>query len=215
VAFDLRAPRDDERAVMERILDLLRRNNRRPTGRLHRDLGGSPARPVFERLLTALARAGLVQVVDDSFDKDGDLVRFRRALLTPEGRAARDLGEVRVAREPGAASAKPPRAGRRVSRAARGAAPVLDLDGDAPSAPEALVTALKEWRRAEARERAIPAYCVLKDRAIVAVAATRPRDIDALLGVHGIGPVVVREYGRAILGIVERWRAGHGGGEPG
>ncbi len=70
-----------------------------------------------------------------------------------------------------------------------------------PASPR-LVFALKEWRRQEANRRHIPAFRILTDRALTALAAARPRDETDLLNVPGIGPSIVQKYGREILGIV-------------
>jgi DNA topoisomerase III len=64
------------------------------------------------------------------------------------------------------------------------------------------VEALKVWRRAEATRRRVPAFRILTDRAVAALAATRPRTESDLLNVPGIGPTIVQKYGREILGIV-------------
>ena len=42
----------------------------------------------FEVLLGGLARAGLVRLSPDSFEKDGRTIAFQRVALTPEGRSA-------------------------------------------------------------------------------------------------------------------------------
>jgi superfamily II DNA helicase RecQ len=48
----------------------------------------------------------------------------------------------------------------------------------------------------------VPAFRILTDRAVAALAATRPRTESDLLNVPGIGPTIVQKYGREILGIV-------------
>ncbi|MFL6293249.1 MAG: HRDC domain-containing protein, partial [Thermoanaerobaculia bacterium] len=68
----------------------------------------------------------------------------------------------------------------------------------------ALVDALKAWRRAEAQKRRVPAFRILTDRALNALAADRPRSEVDLLNVPGIGPTIVAKYGRELLGILEK-----------
>jgi superfamily II DNA helicase RecQ len=72
----------------------------------------------------------------------------------------------------------------------------------APAAPAGLVDALKEWRLEEARKRRVPAFQILSNRVLEAVAAARPRSADALLAVTGIGPSLLQKYGEAILRVV-------------
>ncbi|MDQ2696006.1 MAG: HRDC domain-containing protein, partial [Pseudomonadota bacterium] len=73
----------------------------------------------------------------------------------------------------------------------------------APAAVSAeLVAALTAWRRAEAQKRNLPAFRILTDRVLLALATARPRDERALLAVAGIGPALAGRYGRQILDIV-------------
>ena len=44
-------------------------------------------------------------------------------------------------------------------------------------------------------------YQVLHDKTIDALARQRPRDLDALGGVYGIGPAKLEKYGAEILAI--------------
>ena len=69
------------------------------------------------------------------------------------------------------------------------------------AAPAALVTALKTWRLHEARRRKIPAFRILTDRTLHALADARPATEDELLAVHGIGPKIAQTYGAALIAI--------------
>jgi DNA topoisomerase-3 len=70
----------------------------------------------------------------------------------------------------------------------------------------ALVEALKAWRLAEARRRRVPAFRILTDRVLGAIAAQRPEDSQALMAIQGVGPKLVQRYGSQLLALV-----GHGG----
>jgi DNA helicase II / ATP-dependent DNA helicase PcrA len=50
----------------------------------------------------------------------------------------------------------------------------------------------------------VPAFRILTDRALTALASARPRDEVELLNVSGIGPTIVAKYGRELLGILEK-----------
>ncbi len=69
-------------------------------------------------------------------------------------------------------------------------------------APTRLVDALRNFRRGEAQTRSIPAFRVLTDRVLIAVAREQPRSESELLAISGIGPSIVRKYGTELLGIV-------------
>jgi DNA topoisomerase III len=101
VAREFRAPSRDEAQAIARILAALRESEQ-PTGRLHRELfpDGALARRDFEHLLGGLVRAGLVQVREESFDKDGEQIVYQRASITPRGRAEGPHIEVSLAKAP-------------------------------------------------------------------------------------------------------------------
>ncbi|WP_375770189.1 DNA topoisomerase 3 [Archangium gephyra] len=67
-----------------------------------------------------------------------------------------------------------------------------------------LVEALKAWRLAEARRRRVPAFRILTDKVLGAIATARPRDGLALQRIQGVGPKLTERYGEAILGLVGR-----------
>ncbi|HEX2766803.1 MAG TPA: ATP-dependent DNA helicase UvrD2 [Candidatus Limnocylindria bacterium] len=58
---------------------------------------------------------------------------------------------------------------------------------------------LAEWRRDRARRDGVPAYVVAHDAHLRAIAAARPRTVEALLSIPGMGPVKVERYGEEIL----------------
>ncbi|WP_239014903.1 DNA topoisomerase 3 [Archangium violaceum] len=67
-----------------------------------------------------------------------------------------------------------------------------------------LAEALRAWRLAEARRRRVPAFRILTDRVLGAIATSRPRDGAALQRIHGVGPKLAERYGEAILALVGR-----------
>jgi DNA topoisomerase-3 len=68
------------------------------------------------------------------------------------------------------------------------------------------VEALKAWRLAEARKRRVPAFRILTDRVLGAIAAERPGDNDALMAIQGVGPKLIERYGTQLLALVGRGR---------
>jgi ribonuclease D len=70
----------------------------------------------------------------------------------------------------------------------------------------ATVAALRAWRLAEARRRAIAPFIILHDRTLMAIAAARPRSTAELRAVAGIGPGKAAEYGDAIVSLVRAQR---------
>ncbi len=75
--------------------------------------------------------------------------------------------------------------------------------GDCPSTfDEQTMDRLKEWRRQEAAEQKLPAYCVFTDATLVALAEARPRSRADLIRVQGLGQVKADRYGEHVLAIV-------------
>jgi superfamily II DNA helicase RecQ len=64
---------------------------------------------------------------------------------------------------------------------------------------EAVAGRIREWRAAEAKRLKVPAYVVLHDRTLAALAQARPRNPRELLGIDGIGPAKVERFGEEIL----------------
>ncbi len=96
-----------ERAQLERILSALARGDGQATGRLHRETfpEDSLDRRAFERLLGDLTRAGLVALTEASFEKDGKVIAYQRASLTPEGRRrVRDVAGIPLSDAPATAT---------------------------------------------------------------------------------------------------------------
>lgn len=65
-----------------------------------------------------------------------------------------------------------------------------------------LYDALKEWRKGRAAEENVPVYVVFPDKALAAIAATRPADRFELLRIRGVADKRVEEYGDDVLAIV-------------
>jgi len=193
-----REPLPEEVDAMETVLRLLRHGPGQGTGRLFREfrsVHGSFDRGEFEDLLGALGQARIVFVEDDSFEKDGETIHYKRAGLTPGGRRRGiDLvAQVRLPDDP-PETAKP---GKPSRKKAKGPVDLTDTDAD-----PALVKALREWRLEEARKRRWPAYTILRNQTLLAVAAARPANRAELLAIPGIGPKTVDRFGAAVLRIV-------------
>jgi DNA topoisomerase-3 len=80
------------------VLDVLRSRDGLTIRQLHEQIaGGVVDRRTFERLLEALAAAGLVTTQQDAFSRDGKVITFWRVYLTDVGRAG-GIGAVGSAR---------------------------------------------------------------------------------------------------------------------
>jgi DNA topoisomerase-3 len=224
-----RAPDPAEAQVLAEILGALRQRDGQSTGQLFKNLDpGLLAtgfdRKAFERLIGGLNRAGLLRVTEDEWEKDGKLIRFQRATLTPDGLRTPPepmalAAFVQLAQEPAASGTRKRERKKkegsslmkkirdRVSGASGGRRKETQdvLPGSESYLDEplpGLVEALKAWRRTEAQRRRVPAFRILTDRTLTELAAARPSDEIELLEVRGIGPALVSKYGKEILGIL-------------
>jgi ATP-dependent DNA helicase RecQ len=77
----------------------------------------------------------------------------------------------------------------------RGEAATLDAGS------RGLFDALRGWRLEQARTQGVPAYVVLHDRTLAAIAQTRPATLDALARIDGIGAAKLERYGAAIVAL--------------
>ncbi len=48
----------------------------------------------------------------------------------------------------------------------------------------------------------MPAYVIFTDRTLQEIAAARPKTLDALAQVHGVGQAKLRKYGDMVLAMV-------------
>ena len=195
-----------EQNIVRAMVDELRQAAYIAAGTLQKklDLVGRISRDEFEALLDAMARARLIEIEESSFEKNGEVLRFRKVMLLDAGfdlSPATPL-EILIAdgivEEFDAGPALPQRTKRTKSAAQKPAAVAADRPQPSP-ASEALAAQLREWRTAEAKRLGVPAYLVLHDRTLQAVARTRPANPAQLLSIDGIGPAKAERFGEAIL----------------
>ena len=69
-----------------------------------------------------------------------------------------------------------------------------------------MTRALRDFRKAEAKKKGVPAFRVMTDRTLSAIAEARPSSVTALLAVPGMGPGLTAKYGDVILRLVKESR---------
>jgi len=72
---------------MQAIADELRTVDYKASGSLQRNLdhAGKMSRSEFDGLLDAMSRAGLIEIEEAEFEKNGEVIRFRKVRLTEAG----------------------------------------------------------------------------------------------------------------------------------
>ena len=234
LAQQFRTPNAKDAAQLDSIISELREAGRLTAGRLFQAAfpEGGIERRRFETLINALARAGFVGIEADSFDKNGQRIEFRWVRLTPEGREPRDgWGEAlalpvtpakkkkerkRTSRPKAAKAAgsrKRPAGAAGKGTAASGAVLSADTAPEtterrAEAADPELIRVLRDWRMAEAKRQKVPAFLVMNDRVLQAIASKKPKSQADLLAISGFGPRLAAKYGLKILSLVEKGSTG-------
>jgi ATP-dependent DNA helicase RecQ len=86
---------------------------------------------------------------------------------------------------------------RRAARASRAAPQALVAEED-----EGLLAALKAKRRALADAAGVPAYVIFPDRTLIEMATRRPRSLDDLSRITGVGAVKLERFGPDFLEVL-------------
>ncbi len=113
------------------------------------------------------------------------------------------LGVTAVAADEDEAAPRPRRSRRKPESAGSRLAENSD-DLVMGAAEEKLLAALKTVRTSIAREEQVPAYIVFSDRTLAELAVRRPRSLNALQNVRGVGPMKLEKYGRRFLDAISR-----------
>lgn len=79
--------------------------------------------------------------------------------------------------------------------------------GSADDANTNLAKMLRQWRAAKAREESAPAYNILQQKALLAIATNMPRTPQELKKQLGVGPKTVEKYGKELLDLVADYLA--------
>jgi len=200
--------------IAKRIVEELRGVDYKAAGTLQKnlDLVGRIGRDEYDNLLGAMVQASLIEIEDAEFEKDGQVLRYRKVRLTPRGLEIRPhsplellisdgivdefVGRAHI--KPRDRKAKPLPSSERAS----GSKSVRPVPPEKLTAvEEALAVRLREWRASEAKRLKVPAYLVIHDRTLMAVAQARPKNPRELLAIDGIGPGKVERFGEQLLSL--------------
>jgi len=206
VAQQFRDATQKEQSVARDVIRALL-GTHRSVGKLHAELCANNGmdRDAFEELIGSMARAGLISLVDSVFEKDGKQIPFRMASLTDDGkRVAADAPfDLRI-RE--TADSFVDRSGKK-SRKKK--SPLLAKQKfHKAQTPQGSATAakLKAWRRGVAVKQGVPAFRVMSDRVLLAIAENQPATAAELLAIPGIGIKLVEKYAAQIYRVLDESR---------
>lgn len=208
-----REPNEEQWLAIQKVLSCVARmEGRFGVTRIAQVLRGEDLADLKERGLDRLSTFGLlkdlsareIRTLLDALAVEGclnvSMDEYRTMAITPEGRdvARRRVpfamewpAEVRL-------SARPETVTRReaAAQAAPPAPPVHD------ASRQARLARLKQWRNEEAHRHGMPAYRILNNRTLEALAAAMPQSHADLEHVSGMGPVMRQRYGRVVLDLM-------------
>lgn len=173
-------------------------------GRLFEDLKSSEPkleRAEFERLLKTLASAHWIKIQDETFEKDGKQITYRKVSATQKGNEAtrEDIEDLEVM-ESSFTKAKKTKSSSKASKVIRRPAEQsADVSPESDLQAAELFEKLRSWRLTEAREKGVPAFRILSDRVLRSIASEKPGTVDELIQIHGLGPKLCEKYGEALL----------------
>jgi DNA topoisomerase-3 len=191
-----RVPDAKELVEVAALFRLIAEREGQSLGRMHREGAPKLDRKVFESYLSALAKAGFIDIEERSFDKEGQKVAYRTArVVVASFREADLMGRVRLGNEESPAS----KVSRKRAKKTTLESPATHV---AQETLESGVAALKQWRLSEAKLRKAPAFTILSDRTLQAIATAKPQNLGQLEAVHGMGPKLVEKHGQKILEVL-------------
>jgi DNA topoisomerase-3 len=206
-AIVFRTPNAVESLAAAKILKSLEEREGRSVGQLHREVLGEHTldRRTLDHVLGALARSGSVRLEVAELEKEGTTILYQRVYRG----AAVEPGALRMVVTPERSSSRSRKRDARETSGTRGRTSKSRDTGSAPSAAAAqLERELRAWRAAEAKRLRVPAFRVLTDRTLVAIAAARPTSEAGLLALSGMGLKLVEKFGKALLEIVAQAKRG-------
>ncbi len=215
VAQTFRDPTPDELDIGRAVIEELGiSSGGRSVGKLHTDLCGKNGlnRDEFEELIAGMARGGMLKLTDAVFEKDGKEIPYRKAGLTRLGQALlgsdgdEDTPLEFTIRGTAPVAAKKARvkkkAGRRPAPAVREAK--IPLQRPAGGQTEDM---LRAWRSGLAKRQNVPAFRIMSDKVLTAIASNRPKTAAELLAIPGMGIGSVEKYGAQIYRILNETSA--------
>ncbi|AGX41753.1 DNA helicase RecQ [Clostridium saccharobutylicum] len=81
------------------------------------------------------------------------------------------------------------------------------LDNEEPILNKELFEALRIWRKNKALRERIKPYIIFSDTSLISISNTRPKTVNELLEVRGVGSKKIEAYGKEILNIVNGFKA--------
>jgi len=200
-----RMPGPGEVRIISEIIYILKGSRGVGTGKLYTNAcpDSGISRSDFENLLRSLAKAGLINLTEDSFEKAGETIRYRKAELTNEGYSF-DLKDIPSLSLPlqrlpaGGHKEKMSPLKKKDKRVIRRPAHAMAENPD-------LYKGLKEWRLRLAKKQGLPAFRIFSNRVLENLVSDLPATHDELLMVEGVGQRFDEKFGNEVIRLVKEY----------
>ncbi len=184
-------------------------------GRLFEKLSSanpSLSRGLFEKIIAELGRLCQVVIYEDSFEKSGEVIRYRKISLHPAIQNRRQdfdfsffLSKLEISGQeakgrPAKKKANSKKATRKKTKVRKKPAHEKALTLATSDSPE--FKRIREWRLAQARRLGIPAFRILSDRVLNAICEHQPIDKSDLIEISGVSQKTCDQYGDTILAML-------------
>ena len=77
------------------------------------------------------------------------------------------------------------------------------LDKEEPILNKELFEALKKWRKEKSYKERIKPYIIFSDTSLIAISNSKPKTLDELLEIRGVGTKKIEAYGKELLNIIQ------------
>jgi superfamily II DNA helicase RecQ len=207
-ASSSRGPDSAEAGIISRSISTLKDDGGMGTGKLYNTVcpGSSLTRSDFENLLRSLVKAGLINLSEQSFEKDGEMIRYQKAELTHEGYSIdpKDITSLSLSLQcsSGIGSSNTKTQSRRKD------IKVIKRPAYLTTEDPELYKNLKEWRLRLAKKQGLPAFRIFSNRVLENLVSDLPTTHDELLRVEGVGQRFNEKFGNEVIRLVKEYLRG-------
>jgi DNA topoisomerase-3 len=191
-----------EEIIVSEVISILKKVDSLSTGRVYTEAcpGSSFPRSDFENILRVLVKLGLISLSEHTFEKDGQLIHFKKAELTNKGYglAPEDIRQIEMTFPP------------RVQKSLTSSRKIKIVKAQKPQGSGAsenpeLYDILRKWRMGKAKKRGLPAFRIFTNKVLDNLASDLPANSSELLMVDGVGPNFVEQYGKEVISMVKKY----------